>query len=354
MKPAHLLYALLPVSFFLACNSTHTNDMKETEAIQQELAQINGLLRDTAFATAMAGGQEAVYYEKQGQQAPDFFAGPDSSIKKSYKEDKIATNLAGFYAVECGIGALVAQKGETPVYWLQQIVQQKIDSTGMLLLNRFANATWKAGQPFRALQRITRDNFLVADFLSAEELEKDAAQVRAAATLLLDSLKEVIHAPATAQLEAINHLLKDKTFALKMAQHMEAAYYAGQQKEAPPFLSAAEDTATINKSAHEEKIAINIAGFYALECGVSYLSAVQHKLPSVILASIVSDSINAKDKQLLERFANATWKAGQPFRSLDRIARDVFKPFDMLSPDEVDKDWAQIQAAAKKLQETIK
>jgi hypothetical protein len=33
----------------------------------------------------------------------------------------------------------------------------------------------------------------------------------------------------------------------------------------------------------EEKIATNLAGFYALECGLSYLATAQKKLPSAVL-----------------------------------------------------------------------
>jgi hypothetical protein len=51
----------------------------------------------------------------------------------------------------------------------------------------------------------------------------------------------------------------------------------------------------------------------------------------------------------MKRFANATWKAGQPFRSLDRITRKTFTCFDLLPPEEVEKDWMQIKAAAIKL-----
>ena len=347
---AYVLYVVVLCACLLACQSKNSNnDMEQQQRIKNELTSINKLLRDTAFAVAMAGGQEAAWYEAQGQTAPPFFAGPDSLLKKSVKEEKIAINVAGFYAVECGISALVALNGQTPVYWLQQIVNKTLDSSGILLLNRFANATWKAGQPFRSLERTSRDNFIVAGFLSDAEIQKDVDQVNAAAAKLLDSLKDVSESPAAIQLEKINRLLKDKQYALAMAAHMEAAYYKGQNKPAPPFLSPEEDTAVKQKSAREEKIAINIAGFYALECGVGYLSTSQNKLPSDILKAITLDSTSAKDKQLLERFANATWKAGQPFRSLDRITRDVFKPFDMLPEDEVEKDWVQIKRAAARL-----
>lgn len=53
-------------------------------------------------------------------------------------------------------------------------------------------------------------------------------------------------------------------------------------------------------------------------------------------------------------FANATWKAGQPFRNLSRITRDTFRPVTLLNEEELKKDFVQIQAAAAKLLEAMK
>jgi hypothetical protein len=325
----------------------------DQQPITTELSKIDRLLHDTAFAAALAGEQEGSYYTTQGQPAPPFWEGSDKRLKKSYAAEKMAINLAGFYAVECGIGALTEQKGETPVHWLQQIVAKNLHPKDALLLHHFANATWKAGQPFRDLNRITAGNFTATAFLSAAAIQKDIDQVTAAANLLLHSLKDVSDASPSAQLDKINSLLKDKLFAFVMAQHTAAAYYAGQHKPAPPFLNAAEDTALIEKSAREEKIAMNMAGFYALECGISYLATTQNKLPSAIIKDIITDNLDPKEKSLFERFANATWKAGQPFRELDRITRDIFMPFDLLPPDQVQKDWVQIKTAAKKLSDAL-
>jgi hypothetical protein len=338
----------------LAACDARKSDKTDDKQMENEIGKINSLLRDTAFAASMAAGQEATYYTSQKQPVAAFFEGNDSLVRKSVKEEKIAINLAGAYAVECGVASLIAEKGGTPAGWFEKIVNGSIDSSDMLLLNRFANATWKAGQPFRSLDRISRDNFISASLLSTDEIKKDADQIRAAAKKWLDSIEVVKNDSLKIQLERIASLLRSKAFSEDMARHMEAAYYAGQGKPAPPFLTPGDDTATVAKSARSEKIAINIAGFYALECGLNYLSTVQQKLPSQILNEIVSDSLPVKDKELLERFANATWKAGQPFRSFDRITRPVFMPYDLLSEAEQEKDWVQIQSAARKLMEAMK
>lgn len=329
--------------------------MQQDLSINNELKKITSLLQDSSFALEMAKNQDAAYYISQGQTAPAFL--PDSvetsTIARSLKEEKIATNIAAFYALECGIGVLINQKGGSPIEWLNKLVRNQLDSAEILTLNRFANATWKAGQPFRGLKRITRDIFISPVFLPADEIKKDYDQVLAAANKLLPALQAVKDSSTESQFQKISDLLRDKQFALEMAQHMEAAYYMAQQQPIPPFLKPGEDTATIRKSIKEEKIATNIAGFYALECGLSYLATTQKKSPSSVLQSIINDSISKDDKSLFERFANATWKAGQPFRGLDRITRSTFTSFDLLEPEEIEKDWVQIKAAAEKLSKAL-
>lgn len=341
------------VVFFNSCANKAGTNMQQQ--ITNELAQITRLLRDSSFALDMAKHQEAAYYKHQDQSPPDFLLQGEAqeSVEKSAKEEKIATNIAALYAVECAVGALMEQGGGTPFEWLAKIKAKQLDSTEVLLLNRFANATWKAGQPFRGLDRITRDVFVSPVFLPEAEIKKDQDQIIAATGKLLDAMQEVKDASLSDQLQKLKELLQDKQFALEMAQHMEAAYYAAQQQPAPAFLQQGEDTATISKSTKQEKIATNLAGFYALECGLSYLATAQQKLPSAVLKALVNDKLDATDKRLFERFANATWKAGQPFRGLDRITRAPFVPFDLLTKEEQDKDWVQIRAAAEKLLQSL-
>jgi len=60
-----------------------------------------------------------------------------------------------------------------------------------------------------------------------------------------------------------------------------------------------------------------------------------------------------KDKVLFERLANATWKAGQPFRGLERSSTKNFTLFKFLPPEEIEKDWNQIKAAAEMLKKHL-
>ena len=324
--------------------------MSSGDTIAKELKKIDSILQDKSFAESMAIALDASYYKGIGETVPPFIKpGEDSlQVDKSVKEEKIATNLAGFYALECGINYLCSKDSSAPLLWLEKITSGKLkkdDTAALEILNRFANATWKAGQPFRGLNRIKKANFIGWSKLSDEEVQKDYRQIKGTAALL----QPLISGSREEQLLQIKKLLQSKEFALKVASTMDSSYYAGESKAVPQFLSNEEDTATKKKSLKEEKIATNLAGFYALECGLNYFVSVKKQTPSSLLRSIINNGISKEDKLLFCRLANATWKAGQPFRSLDRITRDAFTPFNFLSDTDIEKDWVQIIAAAEKL-----
>jgi hypothetical protein len=322
----------------------------------EQLNKLQTLLRDPAFALDMAQTLDASYYRGQGQPVPAFLKPEEetATAPKSVKEEKIAINLAGFYAVEVGVGYLAERDKQAPLDVLEAVAKGSRANADMLLLARFANATWKAGQPFRALNRITRDTFGPAGLLTEVELKKDFDQIKAAAAKLAEKMQDVKGKDSAAQLAGLQTLLRDSAFALEMAQALDAAYYVGQGQPVPAFLKPEEETATTPKSVKEEKIAINLAGFYALEAGIGVISERGGETPLQILDGIVKGTRSADEMTLLARFANATWKAGQPFRGLSRITRDTFKPAALLSTDDVKKDLDQIQAAAAKLAEAMR
>lgn len=318
--------------------------------MNEEVATIDSLLRDKNFSESMANSLDSAYHAGIGEAQPTFLLTvSDSTILKSAREEKIAMKLAGFYALECGIGLLSAQSGITPVQWLQRISDKTLDSNSILLLNRFANATWKAGQPFRDLDRITRPVFMVASLLSQEEVDKDYFQIFYAAKKLLSSMQPVSRSPLPQQMEKLRQLLQDTTYAYEMASYLHSAADTIQNSAKQPFLIPADDTATMTKNVNDIKIATSIAGFYALECCLNYLVTTRKQLPSAILQSLTTNSISNEDKILFARFANATWKAGQPFRGLNRITRPTFTPFYFLSETDIEKDIVQIRAAATRL-----
>jgi hypothetical protein len=343
------LFNTLLFLFFVSCTVSCATKKEPTteQQIQTQLTVIDSLLRSEAFSLQIAKTQDTAYYKGIGQPVPPLStpAGDTATITISAKDEKIATNLAGFYALECGLGVLCNQQNEKPTDWLQKIVDEKADSAGILLLIRFANATWKAGQPFRDLKSITQPAFRVASFLPQEELVKNYYQVRTAASKLLASMQPVMDSAVSGQMQKIRSLLQSPSYAFEMAAFMDS----GPKQTAPPLIAAKKDSTTIRKRVKDQKIATHVAGFYALECGLNYLVTTKKILPSIILQSITDNSITAADKDLFSRFANATWKASQPFRGLNRIERETFTPFYFLNEADIEKDWVQIKAAAAKV-----
>jgi GGDEF domain-containing protein len=312
-------------------------------------------LKDKDFALEMAAWQDGAYYRGQNQEPPPFLTPEEKAgtVTKSVADEKIAMNLAGFYADESGIGVLAERSGKSPAEIVDAMAKGELPEEDMLLIARFANATWKAGQPFRSLDRITRDTFRPAVLLTEPELMKDFDQIKAAAGKLSEKMADVRTAPRDVQLAKLKELLQSKDFALEMAAWQDGAYYRGQGQEPPPFLTPEEKAGTVTKSVADEKVAMNLAGFYAVESGLGVLAETTGKTPRELLRSIVDGTMSEKDMLLIARFANATWKAGQPFRSLDRITRDTFRPAALLTDPELAKDFDQIKAAAQKLNERV-
>jgi len=323
--------------------------------LTEQLKHVQALLQSPEFAGEMAAHLDAAYYRGIGQTPPPFLtpAEETATTRKSVKEEKIAVNLAGFYALEAGVGVISERTKEMPLDVLDSVARGTRSDQDMLLLARFANATWKAGQPFRALSRITRPNFRPAVLLTDDDLQKDYVQIRAAARKVGATLAAARSLNRAEQLARLRALLQSPAFAEEIAGYLDAAYYGGQRQTPPPFLKPEEETATVQKPAREEKIAINLAGFYAVEVGGGWLAERRRELPVAALTSIATGTRPRDEMLLLARFANATWKAGHPFRSLSRIARPNFIPAAMLTDEELQKDFDQIKAAAAKLLEAM-
>ncbi len=323
--------------------------------LADQLKRLQALLQSPAYALEMASHLDAAYYRGLGQTPPPFLSPGEetATIAKSVTEEKIAINLAGFYAVESGLGVIAERTKETPVEILESIARGARSSDEMLLLARFANATWKAGQPFRSLSRITRANFIPAALLSEDDVKKDFVQIKAAAWKLSQAMQDVRAQGRSDQLRRLQALLQNRDFAEEMAAFLDAAYYGGQRQAPQPFLKPEDETATVQKSVKEEKIAINLAGFYAVEAGVTIIAERNRELPMAILEAVANGTRSKEDMLLLARFANAAWKAGQPFRSLSRITRANFIPAALLPQEELVKDFVQIRAASQKLLESM-
>ena len=171
---------------------------------------------------------------------------------------------------------------------------------------------------------------------------------------LLISMDTVREAPVARQMELLRRLLQDTGYAAEMAAYLHSAYYRASGEKEEPFLVSKDDTARLQKTARQMKIATSIAGFYALECALNYLATTRDASQLQLLDALVTDSLGKQDQMVFARFANATWKAGQPFRDLGRITRATFTPFYFLTEADIDKDLMQVKAAARILLTDLK
>lgn len=111
-----------------------------------------------------------------------------------------------------------------------------------------------------------------------------------------------------------------------------------------------------------EQVALNLAGLYAADTAANILSATRYGASAnaylAALVNIRDNCLTRTEKYVVKNVANATWRAGQPFRDmatkpLNRISREVNMQFNQLPPDEMDKDLVQVQAAASFLLKEI-
>src|SRR5262249_48708235 len=131
-----------------------SDKMNTDKQIQKEITIIDSLLQNEKYAEEMAISQYAAYYKGIGETAPPFITKEDETaiVTKTKEQEKIATNIAGFYALECGLTYLYDHSEMTIADWLNKIINDKAPDSVTFLLNRSANATWKAGQPFRDIK----------------------------------------------------------------------------------------------------------------------------------------------------------------------------------------------------------
>src|SRR3990170_8268886 len=98
------------VQYMIFCNDKTAPEKSQTQ-MEKELLTIDSLLRDSVFTESIAKTLDSSYYAGIGQPSPPFTTPEDVTtiVYTSVKNEKIATRLAGFYALECGIGHLSTQ-----------------------------------------------------------------------------------------------------------------------------------------------------------------------------------------------------------------------------------------------------
>ncbi|RYG01616.1 MAG: hypothetical protein EOO02_12385, partial [Chitinophagaceae bacterium] len=197
------------------------------EAKFRELTIIDSLLRDKNFAYRIARQLDSSYYAGLKLKLPEPDDSDSEAVLISHRNEMIATNIASFYAVDCSVNFISAKSGRKITEILSDLINNKLDSSEVLIFNRFANATWKAGQPFRNIDRIERPIFRIANFLPPVEIEKDVRQVRLAAGKLLQAMAGVNDSSNEVQMEKLRTLLQDTGFAYEMAAYVDSSYSTG-------------------------------------------------------------------------------------------------------------------------------
>jgi hypothetical protein len=115
----------------------------------------------------------------------------------------------------------------------------------------------------------------------------------------------------------------------------------------------------------QSNIAMNFAGLAAVDGAANAIAAMRGGVDDELnvseegyLQALEDIATNWEDLSNEEKYAaaiaaNVAWRAGQPFRSLERLTRSVNVNFNMLPANEKEKDRVQLQAAAKFLLQQI-
>ncbi len=164
----------------------------------------------------------------------------------------------------------------------------------------------------------------------------------------LETMKEL----GMKNLQALLAVLGNRENLVEVANVCDAAYANGTGGQHTPF--------DADKS---ETVAQNLAGLQAVVSGVGIVATLRGAKSSdevdaqaqVVLSDIATDRLSPTERSVVLRVANATWGAGQPFRTdkggLGRATR--MNVFDLLDQAEVDKDYHQIKGAANWLLQKV-
>jgi hypothetical protein len=155
-------------------------------------AAISALFQSISASVAAANRLCKAHADGAGR--PDYYMPYDGS-----NPQQVAMYLAGLYAADTSANILATMAPcATPeasyVDALRSIADGALDDDQKVIISNVANATWRAGQPFRdiadkPLQGITRDINIQFNELPANERNKDLVQVAEGAKILLEAIE---------------------------------------------------------------------------------------------------------------------------------------------------------------------
>ena len=141
-------------------------------------------------------------------------------------------------------------------------------------------------------------------------------------------------------LNQLQNILQDPNFQLQVANACSKAYAEGVGHPEWHSDFGGED---------QQMIAQNLAGPLAVNTGISVIALLREEEHKKVLEDIANGNVSEDEKNILLRLANLSWAAQQPFRGrADRV-----NVFDLLSQEEVEKDYVQITTAAKMMYEAL-
>ena len=155
--------------------------------------------------------------------------------------------------------------------------------------------------------------------------------------------------PSVTQFQALNRLLQRRSFGEELCQIGHNAYQTQIAHEAATTLF----TPGMSEPDRERLFATSIAPLYAIDSLITSKWLHHKTSPLAALDEIIEDASASQGVTDLGLLANATWKAGQPFRGLGRIERPVFRSLVTLGQEELSKDPILVKAMAIRLREAL-
>jgi hypothetical protein len=306
------------------------------------------LLQSASFAKKITQELSGILFTAKENEAAK-----DATFRLSVAEEKIAINMAGCYALVCGTDLISRQKKMAPWVLLQQIIDDTLDPDNWELLYRFANITWKAGQPFRGHERIERPVFIPFSLLPAHEVKKDHVQIISAAAVLTKSIPHEDDDEDKSFWHQVASRMQDEDFSEMMAAALEESYYKNIGKTPPPFITETEKEDYVEKALEDYNWAASLAAFYGLESAIDYW--VQKEAANVpeLLHQIINQSLLPDKQKLLLTMCHAATLAGVPFVGIPNAKDDHLVPFSLLPETALEKYDELLIATARVVDETL-
>lgn len=147
-------------------------------------------------------------------------------------------------------------------------------------------------------------------------------------------------------LKIISEVLMSVDKCVELANSAELAYHIGTGNDPETFVPM-----TLFEP---QRVAMNMAGVYAVQTASSVIAEIRDGKVTErgfeqALRDIATGNLSDLERSVARRCSNLSWKAGQPFRGLERIKRSAMVDFNLLPTDEIAKDDDQLRAAAKEL-----